>query len=70
MRLNRIVLIILSVGMTGCDFKEEVRKRREEARREQMRNNLEQINKALQNYEKKYEGADAVGESTGDSTKP
>ena len=70
MRFIVSVLCLLFIGVAGCDPAQEVRKMREKERQMQEKNNMRQLEKAMENYNTKYEGLDKAAEQGGESSKP
>jgi hypothetical protein len=70
MRLVVSTLCLLLLGVAGCNPVKEIRKMREKDRQMQEENNERQLKKALENFNKKYEGPDKAEEESIESSKP
>jgi hypothetical protein len=70
MRLVVSTLCLLLFCVAGCNPVKEIRKMREKDRQMQEENNELQVKKALENFNKKYEGPDKADEESIESSKP
>jgi len=65
-----LLLCLLLLGAVGCDPVQEVRKMREKDRQLQRENNARQVEKALENFNQKYEGVENADEPSSRSSNP
>jgi hypothetical protein len=70
MRLVVSTLCLLLLGIAGCNPVKEIRKMRENDRQMQEENNQRQVKKALENFNKKYEGSDNAEDENNESSQP
>ena len=70
MRLVVSTLCLLLLGVAGCNPVKEIRKMREKDRQMQEENNQRQVKKALENFNKKYEGSDNAEDENNESSQP
>ncbi len=64
------VICLMLVGVAGCDPVQVVRTMREKERQLQKENHARQVEKALENFNQKYEGVTNADEPRHDLSKP